>query len=324
MSIVRVVKKIVGYTTMSNQGLNDPNLSCKATGLWAFLMGKPDYYKVRINDLVNSKKDKKPAIQSALKELEKHGYARLATIYVDGKARGKEWVIYETPDLLVADLSDSRQQENLVVRKEQTTRFSDDQENRRSEKQTVRKPGHIVSTNTVPNTNTLLSTSTVQYTQKSKNEKKGGAAPLVEQLPPTPQVPAPPPPPAKGAELTTFCESALFQAGPEWFRAKALESGVPDTVDTAHYFNRMKTWGQNKATLPKASNWLETGIRWIKEDGAKAKQIKTNINNASNNTSNNGNSASKNGNGSRPRSSAADIAAGVGGILDRLGRKGRL
>lgn len=323
MSIVRVERREANYFVVSKLAFDDPRLPLKGKGLYGMLMTKPANWTVRVDDLVKSCADGRESVQTALRSLKLAGYAKLVTLKDNGKIVGKEWVIFEDP--ILQNLSSSRQSGNRPIGEAPTERFPDNRENRQSGNPTIGKPPYIVSNEYSVSNDTIVSNeySTVQYT-KLKNQKKGGAAPLVEQLPPTPQVPAAPPPPAKGAELTTFCESEVFNAGPEWFRAKALESGVDESVDTGHYFNRMKTWRADRADLPKSGDWLKVGLNWIKQDGAKAKQIKTNINNASNNTSNNGNSASKNGNGSRPRSSAADIAAGVGGILERLGRKGRL
>jgi hypothetical protein len=68
------IDKNENYTTIANFALNDPNLSLKAKGLWAFLMSKPNDWKISYRGLMSQLKEGQSAILSAMKELEKEGY----------------------------------------------------------------------------------------------------------------------------------------------------------------------------------------------------------------------------------------------------------
>lgn len=54
--------------------LHDRNLSWKAKGMGAYLLGHSDNWTVNRENLINMSADGKHAVQSALKELEDHGY----------------------------------------------------------------------------------------------------------------------------------------------------------------------------------------------------------------------------------------------------------
>lgn len=60
--------------------LNDPDLSWKAKGVLCYLLGKPSNWKVNVADLVKRSTDKEMAIRSALKELQRFGYAKLEKV----------------------------------------------------------------------------------------------------------------------------------------------------------------------------------------------------------------------------------------------------
>lgn len=62
------------YTTIANYALNDPKLSLKAKGLWAFIMSKPDDWDINYRGLSKQLKEGQRAILGALKELEDSGY----------------------------------------------------------------------------------------------------------------------------------------------------------------------------------------------------------------------------------------------------------
>jgi len=67
-------RKNKNYTTLCNVALNDPELSLKAKGLFAFLMSKPDDWKISYRGLMTQLKEGQRAILGALAELEEVGY----------------------------------------------------------------------------------------------------------------------------------------------------------------------------------------------------------------------------------------------------------
>jgi len=102
--IIRVAKnKDNPYVMMNKTGLNDPRLSFKAKGILAYLLSKPDDWKVMVSELINSSTDGKTAVYSGLKELEENGYLKRVRVYRRDEKTGKkvidhwETVVYETP-----------------------------------------------------------------------------------------------------------------------------------------------------------------------------------------------------------------------------------
>lgn len=67
-------EKNQNYTTLCNIALNDPELSLKAKGLFAFLMSKPADWKISYRGLMTQLREGQRAILGALAELEQAGY----------------------------------------------------------------------------------------------------------------------------------------------------------------------------------------------------------------------------------------------------------
>ena len=100
MSIQRLKTHSKEFTILFKQVLNDKNLSLKSIGLWAYLMGLPDDWKINCRDLANRHTDGYKSNLSALNELFKNGYAykrnKLTSNQEDnGKFSGGAWVIFE-------------------------------------------------------------------------------------------------------------------------------------------------------------------------------------------------------------------------------------
>lgn len=86
------------YTTICNDALNDPNLTLKAKGLWAFIMSKPDEWAINYRGLSKQLKEGQGAILAALKELETTGYLVRGQIRnTDGTFTQTDATLYERP-----------------------------------------------------------------------------------------------------------------------------------------------------------------------------------------------------------------------------------
>lgn len=97
--IVRINKRTNPYVQIDKRPLEDDRLSFKAKGVLAYLLSRPDSWKVRIPDLCNRASDGQKAIQSAMRELKQFGYAKLQTVKSEtGEFGGTEWLIFETPE----------------------------------------------------------------------------------------------------------------------------------------------------------------------------------------------------------------------------------
>ena len=83
---------------MCNKALSDPNLSLKAKGLWAFIMTKPDGWKINSRGLSTQLKEGREAIMSGLRELEENGYLTRGMVrQKDGRFVQGDSILYETP-----------------------------------------------------------------------------------------------------------------------------------------------------------------------------------------------------------------------------------
>lgn len=124
------------FTMIPNETLNDSSLSWKAKGLLAYLVSKPPRWKFYCYDIENHSKDGKESIRSGLKELRKHGYAKLVRYVKDG--RTVEWRLHisKTPKFKKTttqevvfiptkrpdpDFPDQENTDHLVIKKESNT-----------------------------------------------------------------------------------------------------------------------------------------------------------------------------------------------------------
>ena len=94
-----VVKKKTDYTVISNVFLRDEKLSLKSKGLLAYVLSLPNDWVLYVTELSNHHKDGTSAIYSAFKELIEHGYVRRKRERIDGKLKGIDYIISETPIL---------------------------------------------------------------------------------------------------------------------------------------------------------------------------------------------------------------------------------
>ena len=103
------------YGQIPNDILNNPTLSLRAKGLWVFLQSKPDGWSFSVDRISNQTKEGKSAIQSAMRELEKHGLLlRIPRKNEKGQWSGYDYILSEKP-LAENRSTDSRLTENIVT-----------------------------------------------------------------------------------------------------------------------------------------------------------------------------------------------------------------
>ena len=95
MSVIRI-KHQKDYVVIHKEALENPKLSFKAKGLWAYCMSRPDDWKFHVNHLASVSKDGEDAIYSAIKELIDEGYCEKKQGH-NGRFETVEYVIYEVP-----------------------------------------------------------------------------------------------------------------------------------------------------------------------------------------------------------------------------------
>ena len=98
--IIRIQKKRNNFVMLDKGFLEDDRLSFKAKGILAYLLSKPDGWKVIVKDLVNNSADGKKAIYSGLRELKTYGYYKKEPVRDESNRVISHWesVIYECPE----------------------------------------------------------------------------------------------------------------------------------------------------------------------------------------------------------------------------------
>lgn len=96
--VIRVQKRPNNFVMMDKSFLEDTKLSYKAKGILAYLLSKPDNWKVIVGNLVNYSTDGKASVYAGLKELKECGYYEKIPIR-DDKGHFVRWesTVYECP-----------------------------------------------------------------------------------------------------------------------------------------------------------------------------------------------------------------------------------
>jgi hypothetical protein len=101
-TVVRISKRENPYVMLDKYFLNDTRLTWKAKGMLAYLLSKPDDWKIILDDLIKRSSDGRDSVKAGLRELEKTGYlVREQQRKADGKFGDIEYLIYERPQILV-------------------------------------------------------------------------------------------------------------------------------------------------------------------------------------------------------------------------------
>lgn len=91
-------KKNQDYTVLSNVFLKDRNLSIKAKGLLAVVMGLPEDWGFSINGLCSILKEGKTAIYNVIDELKEYGYCNVVMCRDElGRISGSDYTFFEEP-----------------------------------------------------------------------------------------------------------------------------------------------------------------------------------------------------------------------------------
>lgn len=106
--VIRVRKRPNNFVMLDKTFLEDDRLSFKAKGILAYLLSKPDNWKVIVGNLVKYSKDGKSAVYAGLKELKECGYYVKTPIRSEDGRRISRWesTVYEMPDSLLFDFQE--------------------------------------------------------------------------------------------------------------------------------------------------------------------------------------------------------------------------
>lgn len=97
MAIIKTKIKENPYLQIDKTGIDDENISFRATGLLAYLIGRPSNWNIRLEHLANVKKEKRDAIKATLLELREHNYCHYFEIRNKGKIKETLYFVYEIP-----------------------------------------------------------------------------------------------------------------------------------------------------------------------------------------------------------------------------------
>lgn len=111
--VIRVCKRPNNFVMMDKSFLEDTRLSYKAKGILAYLLSKPDNWKVIVGNLVNYSTDGKASVYAGLKELKECGYYQKIPVRDDAGHRIARWesTVYEVPVSLLTDFQDIEKQD---------------------------------------------------------------------------------------------------------------------------------------------------------------------------------------------------------------------
>ena len=111
--VIRVRKRPNNFVMIDKTFLEDERLSFKAKGILAYLLSKPDNWKVIVGNLVKYSKDGKSAVYAGLKELKECGYYVKTPIRSEDGRRISRWesTVYGMPDSLLSDFQEIENQE---------------------------------------------------------------------------------------------------------------------------------------------------------------------------------------------------------------------
>lgn len=106
--VIRIKKRQNNFVMVDKTFLEDVRLSYKAKGLLAYLLSKPDDWKVIVGNLVNNSKDGKASVYAGLKELKECGYYEKIPIRNEQGTRIIRWesTVYEVPPSLLTDFQE--------------------------------------------------------------------------------------------------------------------------------------------------------------------------------------------------------------------------
>jgi hypothetical protein len=97
-TVIRVSRR-ERYVTLDKRFLEDPRLGWRAKGILAYLLSKPNDWKVMMCDLLERSDDGRDSVYAGLKELEQHGYIERERLRGAGGKLGQvETIVYEWPE----------------------------------------------------------------------------------------------------------------------------------------------------------------------------------------------------------------------------------
>lgn len=96
-----------GFTLLDNRGLTCPDISFRATGLWAYIKSKPDDWEIAVSHLAKQKSEGRDAIYKAIAELIDAGLVVKTQSRVGGRFGEFSYDFYDFPQTPLPEKPDT-------------------------------------------------------------------------------------------------------------------------------------------------------------------------------------------------------------------------
>lgn len=253
---IRKTARNVNFTTVSNDFLQDVNLSWKAKGMIVYILSLPPDWELNLSDLKNRSKDGRDSTAAGLRELMDNGYCKRIKLRSDGGTFGGY-------DYVVSDIKEFEleqpQTDNPVTVEPQPEKPNTDNPN-------MEKPDTVNPTQVNTNSNKDLNTTNTNDSGTPQNT-------FASLFPDEQKV------------EETKDKKTLFRNS-EVYKLVLFENGVAvdysefekkfagaefERVDLVYYFHSVSDWSDQKNMKRTKNGWLATIRNFIRGDVEKKK-----------------------------------------------------
>ena len=256
---IRKTSRKVNFTTVSNDFLQDVNLSWKAKGMIVYILSLPPGWVLNIQDLKNRSKDGRDSTAAGLRELMENGYCRRSTLRSEGGIFGG--YDYEVSDIKEFEPEQPETENQSTV---QPKTENPKTENPKTENPNTDKPEtentELINTysnkdSIIPNTNSNnaakneFSASLLPEPEIGKSEKEKEKKTLFRN--------------SEVYKMVEFDE----KGGGDYSKFEACFN-TPEfaPVDLVYYFHCVADWSDQKNMKRTKNGWLATVRNFIRGD----------------------------------------------------------
>ena len=181
-------RKKTGFTQISNSMLEDDRLSWKAKGLLAYMLSRPNNWKINKSDLYKRATEGRDAMTNGLEELKNYGYLH---IYPNKKENGRiDGWIWEyddapfTPEILESRITENPQKTAEIVPINRHTEKQQEKDENVQVSRNTENPsyGKTVIRNSSIYNNTDFNNTDLNNTKAKKKKSKSNSLELDTQL----------------------------------------------------------------------------------------------------------------------------------------------
>lgn len=251
---IRKTSRKVNFTTVSNDFLQDVNLSWKAKGMIVYILSLPPGWVLNIPDLKNRSKDGRDSTAAGLRELMENGYCRRSTLRSEGGTFGG--YDYEVSDIKEFEPEQPETENPSTV---QPKTENPKTENPSTDKPETENPELI---NTYSNKDSII---------PNTNSNKAAQNEFSASLFPEPEIVKSE---KEKEKKTLFRNSDIYKmvefnekGGGDYSKFEACFN-TPEfaPVDLVYYFHCVADWSDQKNMKRTKNGWLATVRNFIRGD----------------------------------------------------------